>query len=106
MTASSFQVFGLVSLTAYLGLLWLKAILSFRYAHQTRQTLPVEAQTTILQPILSGDPLLEETLEETLAHNLEVEPESLASWGIHDTGGHVLSVNQGNPCLGQISLAN
>lgn len=59
----------IVCICFYLCLLFLKAFLSVRYA--SKKSLPEEALSetiTIVQPILSGDPLLEESLK----HNLDV----------------------------------
>ncbi|MBI4785377.1 MAG: glycosyltransferase [Oscillatoriophycideae cyanobacterium NC_groundwater_1537_Pr4_S-0.65um_50_18] len=60
---------GIFSLALYLGLLGVKAYLSLRIAGQAPQGSRDE-ETTILQPILSGDPLLEKALQ----HNLSVVP--------------------------------
>ncbi|MBE9138007.1 glycosyltransferase [Nodosilinea sp. LEGE 07088] len=71
MTELPFQLIGMAALTAYLGLLQLKLFLSLRYQAQEPQSLPIEGKTTILQPILSGDPLLEEMLRS----NLDIAPD-------------------------------
>ncbi|HEY9627840.1 MAG TPA: glycosyltransferase [Coleofasciculaceae cyanobacterium] len=60
---------GILSLALYLGLLGVKAYLSLRIARRNLQGLQDE-ETTILQPILSGDPLLEKALQ----HNLSMVP--------------------------------
>lgn len=61
---------GIAALILYLGLLWVKAYLSLRSANREPKELQENATVTILQPILSGDPFLEKTLQ----HNLRVAP--------------------------------
>ncbi len=58
------------ALVAYLGILGVKFALSRRYAATHREEFLDEAPVTILQPILSGDP----SLEETLRRNLQQAP--------------------------------
>lgn len=69
-------ILGCVAAGLYLLLLLLKLYLSLRYAAKLavlEQTLPAHSleDMTIMQPILSGDPLLETCLR----HNLELFPE-------------------------------
>lgn len=58
------------SLFLYIGLLWVKAYLSLHSANREAEGLAENTTITILQPILSGDPFLEEALQ----HNLCVAP--------------------------------
>lgn len=61
---------GFASLVLYLGLLGAKAYLSLRAAAQAPHGTVDHATLTVLQPILSGDPALGQTLQ----HNLHVAP--------------------------------
>lgn len=61
---------GFASLVLYLGLLGAKAYLSLRAAAQAPHGICDQTTLTVLQPILSGDPALEQTLQ----HNLKVAP--------------------------------
>lgn len=66
--------FGFVTIGLYLFLLTVKAYLSLRYAriYTERAKTPqkINEPLTVMQPILSGDPLLESSLK----HNLERSP--------------------------------
>jgi ceramide glucosyltransferase len=66
--------FGIVALGLYLLLLVMKACLSLRYAQTYSEKFTMlkkgDEPLTIMQPILSGDPLLESSLK----HNLELAP--------------------------------
>ena len=57
---------GDAALAAYLGILGIKYFLSRHYAMTHREDSLEEAPITLMQPILSGDPFLEETLRRNL----------------------------------------
>jgi len=57
---------GCVSASAYLIIQAIKAVLSLRYASRHREQELAEGSVTILQPILGGDPALEQTLRTNL----------------------------------------
>jgi ceramide glucosyltransferase len=59
---------GATSLALYLAILVAKVILSRRYAASHPETAQREAPITIVQPILGGDPFLEEGLRRNLAN--------------------------------------
>lgn len=60
------SIVGLVSLAVYLAILTTKFNLARRYAATHREDETLRAPITVLQPILSGDPLLEQTLRANL----------------------------------------
>ena len=57
---------GVVSASLYLALLLTKAFLSIRYAARHPETDVLEGHVTVLQPILGGDPFLEQALQTNL----------------------------------------
>jgi ceramide glucosyltransferase len=69
-TANLLSTVGIGALAAYLGILGVKFILSRRYAVTHREESLDEAPVTVLQPIKSGDPLL----EQALGRNLQQAP--------------------------------
>ena len=66
--ASVLTTVGLAALGAYLAILLLKAVLSWRYASRHPETMIKEAPITVVQPILSGDAFLETALERNLTN--------------------------------------
>ncbi|HEX7833375.1 MAG TPA: glycosyltransferase, partial [Thermoanaerobaculia bacterium] len=61
------SVVGLTSLALYLAILVTKFVLARHYAATHREDATLDAPITILQPILGGDPALEQTLRANLA---------------------------------------
>jgi ceramide glucosyltransferase len=64
--ASTLGALGFASLAAYLAIFGIKLTLCRRYIASYPEEAPQESPITVLQPILSGDPFLEETLRVNL----------------------------------------
>ncbi len=61
-------LFGCASAAAYLAIQATKTVLSLRYFRRHPEADLVDGSITILQPILGGDPALEQTLQANLQH--------------------------------------
>lgn len=84
-------LFGCASATAYLAIQATKTVLSLRYFRRHPEVDLVDGSITILQPILGGDPALEQTLQANLQH---APPGVTFVWLVDDDDRAGLDVTQ------------